>query len=394
MVRRRRAIKRRVGKKGKRRRKRKRKRVPKVVRKIRSVITGAKKVLIHNLGFDPQKEKPADFTPVIPDIPSLPDSEKSENLSQRSKQSISNQSVASEDLLDIILGAQEQMFIHKKRRLTQEEMEEKERRRREREAEMKLHEEAAKRRQIELKEMEKAERDRKLLQEKIRRSKEQAPTKPQNEPKPGPPPPVLPLSLPGQSDIIRTLGIPPAFLQPTALDVSIQQILLQQQQEQQNLQFLQQRAELELLALHSLQQPINPFINPNLMNLNYGLQMPLIAPPQNNLLPITTAEATTSFIPAPPPPPPPPLDSAAANERQARLESLIEMVKPLASKYGRLYDLSHDDYKKMVKKVIKKVSLRNTGPPKYSRVERLVKDYAKYFHAKAGRRKHSQKCRK
>ena len=68
MVRRRRVLKRKVGKKGKRRRKRRRKRVPKGVRKIRSAITGAKKVLIHNLGFDPQKEKPADFVPVIPDM--------------------------------------------------------------------------------------------------------------------------------------------------------------------------------------------------------------------------------------------------------------------------------------------------------------------------------------
>lgn len=68
MVRRRRAIKRKSGKKGRRRRKRKRKRVSKNVRKIRSAITGAKKVLIHNLGFDPQKEKTADFVPVIPDM--------------------------------------------------------------------------------------------------------------------------------------------------------------------------------------------------------------------------------------------------------------------------------------------------------------------------------------
>lgn len=226
------------------------------------------------------------------------------------------------------------MFSHKKRRLTQEEIEEKERRRREREAEMKMHEEAAKKRQIELKEMERAERDRQKLQEKVRRSKEQAPAKPQNDPKPGPPPPVFPLSLPGQSDIVGNLGIPPGLLQPTPLDVSIQQILLQQQ-EQQNLQLLQQRAELELLALQSFQQPLNPFMAPNLLSLNYGLQIPLVAP-QNNLLPIPVTDTTTSFIPAPPPPPPPPpANSAAANEKQARLESLIEMVKPLASKYGR-----------------------------------------------------------
>lgn len=264
----------------------------------------------------------------------MPDSEKSENQSQRSKQSTSNQSAASENLLDIILGAQEQMFSKKRRRLTQEEIEEKDRRRREREAEMKMHEEAAKKRQIELKEMERAERDRQKLQEKARQAKEKAATKPRNEPKPGPPPPLLPLPLPGQSDIIGNLGLPQALIQPTPLDVSIQQILLQQQ-EQQNLQFLQQRAELELLALQSLQQPLNPFIAPNLMSLNYGLQIPLVAP-QNNILPIAVTDTTTNFIPAPPPPPPPPpLNSAAANEKQARLESLIEMVKPLASKYGR-----------------------------------------------------------
>lgn len=66
MVRRRRAVLRRGRKKRKKRRK-KRRTKPKAVGKIIRAISGAKKALVYNLGFDPQKERSLDFNPVIPD---------------------------------------------------------------------------------------------------------------------------------------------------------------------------------------------------------------------------------------------------------------------------------------------------------------------------------------
>uniref|UniRef100_A0AC34PUY1 Uncharacterized protein n=1 Tax=Panagrolaimus sp. JU765 TaxID=591449 RepID=A0AC34PUY1_9BILA len=406
MVRRRKAIKRKAGKR-KRRKKRRKKRQNKSVRKIVSAIKAAKKALIYNLGFDPHKEKVADFNPVIPEDPDLPDTEEKEPSTSIPNRS-NNTAPAAEDLLDIILGQQEQLFSenfkNKKKPLTAEELKEKEERRLKRLQRL----EENKKKELELKKM-KEKQAREMEQEK--RRQEQSPVKRKSRfsddlpsavtsnpsssnailpmfPSTSVSPPQMPLPLPNPSLPFNPAAL--AFLQQNTID--FQQAMLQQQ------------LNLELLALQAnplmnqvLQQQLNPFlaIQPQLPVMapsapNLGFVYP--PPPQDDIQYQMANAAALNYMTVPAPPPPPetgatntPVEEAKV-DKKAHLEKVVAVVKPMADKYGKRYKLSSDDYKKMCKKLVKQIAKYNTIP-KTSKVESLVKEYATYLHNKHHRHK-------
>jgi hypothetical protein len=457
MVRRRKFLKRRTGKKGGRRRKKKRK----FKRRKRQPTTAAaaaahrpntvesvRKAFIRNLGIDAEIER-EDFSAVIPEVPSLPESEEKVTPSPPVIKDISDISIAPpEDLLDVIMEKQEQMFSQsfksKKRQLTQDEIREKDERRMKRQEakeEKKRIEEENRRRQREIREREKREQER--LE---RESRALCDIMPSNDSPFSPPPKRKSRFNDDQVPFVNAFNRnpdkiqiihrapdqlpPPLPLQITSNPFNPALAFLQQANFEQTLHqnaLLQQQLNLEYLAAASLQSSVNPLVAQMLQNVlpqPQHLFLPQQPPPPQHLLgmppppppPDTTLfnfgnnclnqqQQQQSMINQQPtadtpgsssmffsdPPPPPLFDditpsASSKHTKKSHVNSIASLVKPYADKYGKRYKLSTESYKKMCVKIVKKVAKYNT-PPKPDRIERLVQEYAHYLYQKADRQK-------